>query len=44
MSSTCKFDRIYGLKEICCFYDVGSTKQARVEEKLVPDKEAKQWL
>jgi len=37
--STCWSNRKYGLKEICCFRDDGSTSKKGSKKRLVPDEE-----
>jgi len=44
MSSIHKLDRIYGLREISLFDGEASTSKEEIEDKLVPDRQAKQHL
>jgi len=44
MSSTHKLDQVYGLREISSFDGEASTSKQDIEEKLVPDRQAKHQL
>ena len=44
MSLTHKLDRVYGLREISLFDGEASTSKQDIEDKLVPDRQAKQHL